>query len=453
MRLAFVMFDSLEAYRLSAENPGGGKVGKTGNNAPSNIAHIAKPKGRNNKGFGPPFRGNMFTGNAPLPLTGEGQGVRAREVSSGHRRILASPLSEPSTFIAMTALEEPLPVLAQYPGEFRPDQVQPLGTAGGFSGALFWRVTAREGPLCLRRWPLEYPSEEGLSFVHAVLRHVVGQGFNLVPVPLADRQGRTFVRHAGHLWELTPWMPGRADFREDPQPLRLRAAMATLGQFHQAAATFPGCEPRRGPSPGIAQRLGMVSRFAQGELEELCRHLAVRPWLEIHDRAWHLMTLARVALDPVRELLDRAGHLEVPLQPCIRDVWHDHVLFSGDRVTGLIDFGAMRVESVAADVARLLGSMAGDDETLWHVGLDAYNAVRPLTDDERALVNPSDQSGVLLAAINWVDWLYREHRQFPDQAAVARRMDEVLSRLQTLAASAISLGGSATPLGLWLPWA
>jgi homoserine kinase type II len=270
-------------------------------------------------------------------------------------------------------------------------------------------------------------------------------------MPLADRQGRTFVRYAGHLWELTYWMPGRADFRSDPRPSRLQAAMATLAEFHRAAATFSGYGPRQGPSPGISQRLEMVNRFAQSDLEALCRHLAARPWLEFHDRAWHLLTLARIALDLVREVLHRASHLRVPLQPCICDVWHDHVLFSGDRVTGLVDFGAMRVESVAADVARLLGSMAGDDENLWRVGLDAYHAERPLSGDERALVGPLDQSGVLLAAIHWVDWLYCEHRRFPDPAAVARRMDEVFSRLQTVAASAISPGRSAAPLGLWLP--
>jgi len=158
------------------------------------------------------------------------------------------------------------------------------------------------------------------------------------------------------------------------------------------------------------------------------------------------MTLARLVLEPVRELLERVSLLHVPLQPCICDVWHDHVLFTGDRVTGLIDFSAMRIDSVAIDVARLLGSMAGDNHELWRVGLDAYHAARPLNDDERALVRPLDQSGALLAAVNWVAWLYREQRQFPDASAVARRLDEILSRLEALAASALSPARHATVL-------
>ena len=150
-----------------------------------------------------------------------------------------------------------------------------------------------------------------------------------------------------------------------------------------------------------------------------------------------LLSLARLALEPTRRSLQQAGRLEVLLQPCIRDVWHDHVLFTGDKVTGLVDFGAMGVETVAGDVARLLGSLAGNDETMWGVGLEAYNAIRPLTTDERALVRPLDQSGIVLAAANWAQWLFVEHRQFSDYAAVARRLEEIATRLESFVEPAI----------------
>ena len=52
-------------------------------------------------------------------------------------------------------------------------------------------------------------------------------------------------------------------------------------------------------------------------------------------------------------------HEPVPVQPC--GAPHDHVLFDGDRVTGIIDFAAAKVDHVAADLARLFGESDPDD--------------------------------------------------------------------------------------------
>lgn len=59
------------------------------------------------------------------------------------------------------------------------------------------------------------------------------------------------------------------------------------------------------------------------------------------------------AIEQLKPLAD----VSFRLQPCIRDIWHDHVLFDGDRVTGLIDFGAMQIDTPATDIARLVGSL------------------------------------------------------------------------------------------------
>jgi hypothetical protein len=50
-------------------------------------------------------------------------------------------------------------------------------------------------------------------------------------------------------------------------------------------------------------------------------------------------------------------HRPVPLQPCLCDSWHDHVLFESDAVTGLIDYGSAKIDHVAVDLARMLGSL------------------------------------------------------------------------------------------------
>ncbi len=133
------------------------------------------------------------------------------------------------------------------------------------------------------------------------------------------------------------------------------------------------------------------------------------------------------------ELLERASQNRLPLQPCIRDVWHDHVLFTNERVTGLIDFGALRDDHIATDIARLLGSLVRDDQAGWVAGLSAYEQLRPLTPLDRQLVTVYDQSGVLLSAMNWLQWLFIDGRRFDDLSRVHGRCAEIATRLSHLA--------------------
>src|SRR5688572_15158221 len=122
-------------------------------------------------------------------------------------------------------MHEILEPLYGYPPECQPTQVQSLGSAGGMSGAQFWRITTRRGTLVLRRWPREHPVPERLRFIHAVLDHARRNGIMFISVPIKTTDGRSFVSHAGHLWELTPWMLGAADYHHSPSPAKLNAAL------------------------------------------------------------------------------------------------------------------------------------------------------------------------------------------------------------------------------------
>jgi Ser/Thr protein kinase RdoA (MazF antagonist) len=119
-----------------------------------------------------------------------------------------------------------------------------------------------------------------------------------------------------------------------------------------------------------------------------------------------------------------------PLQPCLCDVWHDHVLFDGDRLTGLIDYGAMKIDHPAVDLARLLGSLVEDDPEGWSVGLAAYREVRPLSADEEELAHALDLSGTIAGASVWLRWLYHEGKEFEDRAAAGRRLEGLTLRLE-----------------------
>jgi homoserine kinase type II len=210
--------------------------------------------------------------------------------------------------------------------------------------------------------------------------------------------------------------------------------MTALAEFHHAAASFPLPDLRRSISPGIEQRQQRLRSLMAGGLNRLSQRIIHGDWPELAARARHALELFPIVALEVDTTLAQAMLLRVPLQPCIRDVWHDHLLFQGEEVSGLIDFGALRPENVAADVARLLGSLVADDTEGWAVGMATYEAVRPLSPPEAVLVSAFDRANGLLSVFNWLLWHYEEERLFENRAGVLARLDHHLGRLEHLAA-------------------
>jgi Ser/Thr protein kinase RdoA (MazF antagonist) len=330
-------------------------------------------------------------------------------------------------------------VLDRYPADCQPSQIEPLGSAHGMSGAQFWRLDSPRGKLVLRRWPIEHPTPAGLRMIHSVLRHVFAHGLKIVPVPIATTGGETFVEHAGHLWELAPWLEGLADYEKSPSIAKLRAAMTALAQFHLAAANFNSAPFQGGarggflaPSPAIASRLTRLRELQTGGINILAQSITAATWPDLAPPARQFLTALPLVLPSAITQLAPLADTALPLQPAIRDIWHDHVLFDGNRVTGLIDFGALQIETPAGDVARLLGSLAGDNTNDWRIGLTAYSAIRPLSNQETAAIAALDSSGTILAGTNWIRWIYIDGRQFEYPVQVIQRFRQIVARLKSL---------------------
>jgi Ser/Thr protein kinase RdoA (MazF antagonist) len=320
-------------------------------------------------------------------------------------------------------------VLTRYPAALRQGDLIALGNHRGFSGARIWRLQGSRGALCLRAWPPGDPSPERLRFLHRLMILARESGVDSVPALFAGEDGHTGVEHAGRLWELTAWMPGRADYHDRPTAPRLRAACAELARLHRA---WGGAMPSAGPCPAVGRRLARVRdwqrHMAGGWRPAFVQGVAdpVQPWAE---RAWDLL---RQWADRVPRLLESWQGRRVPLQPCLCDIWHEHVLYEADRVAGLIDFGAAKVDHVSADLARLLGSLAGDDAGGWSTGLEAYRAVRGLSAEEEALAGVLDQTGAIVGAMTWLRWLYRDARDIEDRPAAASRLAGLVKRIEGL---------------------
>ncbi len=299
---------------------------------------------------------------------------------------------------------------------------------GGLSAARIWRCSSRHGPLALRAWPPQHPSAEHLQNIHLAMHVARSQGLHFIPQLYNTRQGGSSLAVAGQLWELTQWMPGAADYLTQPSLPRLQAAMQALAQLHQIWQSH-ATATALAQSPTVEQR----QQRLQWAWKQLPNWTQKRWGTSPHDAlvSSTLRHLAKQTPQLLRQLQQLAA-VQVPVHFTLRDIWSDHVFFSGLSVTGIIDFGAARVDEPATDVARLLGSLEPLDAQRRAYGCDAYRELQPALDPQRVQV--LDDVATLLAAVQWFQWLVLEQREFKVPAAsLLPRWQQLLLRLETQA--------------------
>ncbi|BBO32883.1 phosphotransferase [Lacipirellula parvula] len=318
-----------------------------------------------------------------------------------------------------------------------------LGEGSSFSGAGLWRVEHRDAIYVLRRWPAAATSQR-LDEIIRLQRHLAAANLAVAaPLALADSPEKFVHTHFGanaEFWTLSPWLAGVADYWTYPRAARLKSALRTLADVHLAASSHAPPDANGGPrtarSPALQKRADRLAALQAGDLAELKSYVTRGPASLTRELAFHALAHSERALPRLSHESHRWREESLPLQWVLRDVWHDHLLFTEDRVTGVLDFGAVAVDSPAGDVARLLGSLVGDDEAAWQLGLDAYASRRQLAPDELAAARFFDASGTLLSAMNWVHWLYRDSSSLGpnvDLPAAHRRLERLVSRLRSLA--------------------
>ena len=87
------------------------------------------------------------------------------------------------------------------------------------------------------------------------------------------------MAEGGHLWELTPWLPGVADFHQQPSPSRLQAAVHALARFHRAAEKFTG--RALDVPPYASERLDLLRSLLSGGLAQIDRHVCPGDWPDL----------------------------------------------------------------------------------------------------------------------------------------------------------------------------
>ncbi len=283
------------------------------------------------------------------------------------------------------------------------------------------------------------------TWVHGFMAHLRRSGIEGIPmlrktltgdaVPQVSIVTDTLAEDVeGVLWEAVEFLPGRPI--AVPDAVGRSAALRRLAAIHVAAASLPEGAPRLARSRGLVERIERAAAVREKPWRDRWRNSADRPRcgdavVAVFERAIESFAAEGPA---ALERIMRTPPIETPCQAVLRDVWSDHVLFEGDRVSGIIDFHAAGIDTVATDLARLVGSWmlaakAAESKPCWEECLAAYESIRQLEDRERRLVRFLHHAGVIVAIDNWFRWLVEERRSFPDLHSVANRLEWLVASL------------------------
>jgi len=243
------------------------------------------------------------------------------------------------------------------------------------------------------------------------------------------------VASEGMLWELSPWLSGRPV--TNPTTQQTLAGMRALAQLHRAwghrdptfgsipVADLPTDLPTVADIPSFEMGRGTVAVLRERlEFARQCTKMASNfDWTRLAGENSHLPWAVDI-VSFVSDSSTRMSHLVtslsewveriVPQQPVLRDIWSDHLFFADEGVSGLIDFHAVGVGTVAGDIGRLLASWnLPAEHSGWQEAVAEYESIRPLEELERKLVVVLDDAARVLTPWVWLNWVLLERRNFP----------------------------------------
>lgn len=242
-----------------------------------------------------------------------------------------------------------------------------------------------EGPRFILTLYEKRVDPDDLPFFLGLMDHLRGQGVD-VPAPIRTQKGDVLGELCGRPAALVSFLQGKSE--KTANPARARAAGALLAQLHLGVAGFEMTRPNAlGPKAWVqmAADLGEgLDRIAPGLHAELTAEadLLKENWPE---------TLPRGAVHA--------------------DFFPDNVMFEGDEPRGVIDFYFACTDYFAYDLAIAMNAFTPEDALSPEDGLamlEGYEAVRPLSDKERAALPFFLRGAALRFALTRAhDWLHQ----------------------------------------------
>jgi len=254
------------------------------------------------------------------------------------------------------------------------------GIASGIENTNYF-VTTSNGCFVLTLFEKLTSSE--LPYYLNLMSHLARHGIPC-PAPVANQHNRLLGELNGKPACIVSRLSGKS--LTQPEARHCAAVGAMLGQMHIAGKSFGEYMGNARASAWCADTAPSVLPFLSAQDAELLES----------EMAFHT----------------RHSHTTLPQGVIHADLFRDNVLLNGNCVGGLIDFYFACNDCLLYDVAITVNDwcMRADsvlDEVRTHAFLNAYHAVRPLQDEERA----AWPTALRLAALRfWLSRLYDMHQ-------------------------------------------
>jgi Ser/Thr protein kinase RdoA (MazF antagonist) len=287
---------------------------------------------------------------------------------------------------------------------------------GGLSRTDVWRITTAQGEFALRAWP----NEPGVR--ERVTQQLRWQ-HELRDLPYVAKSVASAIESHGRLWSLEMWLPGEPAGDDLPDD-SIAQVFHALAEIHTRWARGQSPVPR--PSPAAAKRWQRLSNLPQAPPHPSLGDLALRTQLA------EVRGLADPHLPTAREMTRQLVAATFTLHPCLIDIRAENLLFTGEALTGVVDLGAAAIDTPLVDLSRALGELVGPDPARRAAALAEYEQLVPLQPGDREMIQAFEVTGLVIAAINWLDWLAEPQAADWNSAKVSARLAKLANRLAEL---------------------
>ncbi|OIJ40943.1 homoserine kinase [Massilia timonae] len=226
-----------------------------------------------------------------------------------------------------------------------------------------------------------------LPFYVKLMAHLADRGIP-VPAPVPNTDGELVVALHGKPAIIVSRLQGSSQLA--PQPVHCAEVGRMLARMHLAAQDFALHQPNlRGLDWWVETAPAVLPYLSEAEAALLRSEVAFQS-----------------------EFAAGATYANLTRGPVHADLFRNNVMFEGERLSGCFDFYFAGVDTWLYDVAVTVNDWCVDlatgvlDAARVRALLDAYHAVRPFTDDERAAWQPMLRAGALRF---WLSRLYDLH--------------------------------------------